>query len=230
VKKPKKILYDFLKCLTAPFKPRYLVWHATAIALTVVLIFSGFDWFFFQNTRNTSLLVFLFPSIIIGLFVPIMVPLVYLILGKIRKNKEIFRKGYILALTGLASDFISYAYKAVTGRAHPHLVHGGENLPDITRDFAFGFMERGVFWGWPSSHTTVAFAVGIVLFFLYQKNPRIKFLALFYAFYTGIGVSATIHWFSDFVAGAIIGTVVGFAILKLYLKIPTRCEPTRKNS
>jgi len=36
--------------------------------------------------------------------------------------------------------------------------------------------------------------------------------ALAYAFYIGIAVSMTIHWFSDFVAGAIIGTVIGLVV------------------
>jgi hypothetical protein len=33
-------------------------------------------------------------------------------------------------------------------------------------------------------------------------------LAIGYALYVGIGVSMTIHWLSDFVAGAILGTVI----------------------
>jgi F0F1-type ATP synthase assembly protein I len=37
-------------------------------------------------------------------------------------------------------------------------------------------------------------------------------LAIAYALYVGIGVSMTIHWFSDFVAGAIIGTMIGTVV------------------
>jgi hypothetical protein len=36
--------------------------------------------------------------------------------------------------------------------------------------------------------------------------------ALLYAFYIGLGVSVTIHWFSEFVAGAITGSVVGIVV------------------
>ena len=38
-------------------------------------------------------------------------------------------------------------------------------------------------------------------------------MAVTYALYIGIGVSMTIHWFSDFVAGALIGTIVGVVVV-----------------
>ena len=38
-----------------------------------------------------------------------------------------------------------------------------------------------------------------------------------YAFCVGIGVSMTIHWFSDFSAGAIIGTVIDVVVGKCFL-------------
>jgi membrane-associated phospholipid phosphatase len=37
-------------------------------------------------------------------------------------------------------------------------------------------------------------------------------VAILYAFYIGIGVSMTIHWFSDFAAGAIVGSVIGAVV------------------
>ena len=44
---------------------------------------------------------------------------------------------------------------------------------------------------------------------LWPKNKPLVFFALLYAFYIGLGVSVTIHWLSEFVAGAIIGSVIG---------------------
>jgi len=35
---------------------------------------------------------------------------------------------------------------------------------------------------------------------------------MLYALYIGVGVSMTIHWFSDFVAGAIVGAVIGITV------------------
>ena len=40
----------------------------------------------------------------------------------------------------------------------------------------------------------------------------IVFSALVYAFYVGFAVSVTIHWFSEFAAGAIIGSVIGMTV------------------
>ena len=82
-------------------------------------------------------------------------------------------------------------------------------LTDTSHGFQFGFLKGGVFWGWPSSHTTVTFAMSVCLITLYPKNKLLMILALIYAFYVGLGVSVSIHWFSEFVAGAIIGSVVG---------------------
>ena len=79
----------------------------------------------------------------------------------------------------------------------------------ISREFSFGFLRCGVFWGWPSSHTTIAFAMAVTLLTLYPENKIVRYPVVFYAFYIGLGVSISIHWFSDFVARAIIGTVVG---------------------
>ena len=50
------------------------------------------------------------------------------------------------------------------------------------------------------------------LIMLYPKNKKLAFFALLYAFYVGFGVSVTIHWFSEFIAGAIIGSVIGVVV------------------
>jgi len=100
---------------------------------------------------------------------------------------------------------IAAAYKAVTGHVHPS--HGVGD--DTSRIFRFCFLRGGVFWGWPSSHTTIAFAMAVTVFGLFPKQRWLGRMALAHAFYIGTGVSMTIHWFSDFVAGALVGTVFG---------------------
>ena len=83
---------------------------------------------------------------------------------------------------------------------------------DSSHGFQFGFLRGGVFWGWPSSHTTIAFAMMLCLVALYPKNRWLMVGALLYAFYVGFAVSVTIHWLSEFVAGAIIGSVIGIVV------------------
>ena len=86
-----------------------------------------------------------------------------------------------------------------------------------------------MFWGWPSSHTTVAFAMALALWELYPENRLIRYGAILYAFYVGIGVSITIHWFSEFVAGAIIGSVIGVVVGKSFLHRETAADPRQKD-
>ena len=56
---------------------------------------------------------------------------------------------------------------------------------------------------------------------MYPRNKLIKYSALVYAGYIGIGVSTSIHWFSEFAAGAIIGSVIGIGVGKCFHKLIT---------
>lgn len=51
--------------------------------------------------------------------------------------------------------------------------------------------------------------MAVTLAMLYRKNKVVIVFAPLYALYIGIGISIQIHWFSDFIAGALIGLVVG---------------------
>jgi len=57
--------------------------------------------------------------------------------------------------------------------------------------------RRG-FLGWPSSHAAIAFAMAATVFTLCPKQRWLGWVAILYACYVGLGVSMTIHWFSDF--------------------------------
>jgi len=136
------------------------------------------------------------------------VPLAVIATGYITRGAKSLSTGYALAQAVVLGLLISSTYKAFTGRAHP-LQNGVE---DITRQFHFGLLRGGMFWGWPSSHTTIAFAMAVTVFTLFPKRRWLGMLAIAYALYIGIGISTTIHWFSDFIAGAIIGTVIGTVV------------------
>ena len=114
---------------------------------------------------------------------------------------------------------ISTIYKAFTGRIPPPFRELGASIQDASHGFQLGFMEGGVFWGWPSSHTTVAFALAGALIAMYPQNKWIKVGALVYALYVGIAVSVSIHWFSEFFAGAIFGLIIGLALGKQFRKL-----------
>ena len=202
---------NILKC----FSGHNLLWHLLAIVLTYVIVTSNFDWLYFESSRSTLLHSILFPAVRLGSRVPIILPLVLYAAGKIGRNLKAVLTAGALGQSVLIGLLVASFYKAFTGRVHPPRLLTQGTI-DISRDFRFGFMRGGVFWGWPSSHTTVAFAMAVTLLMLYPKNEVIRYLAIFYAFYIGIGVSISIHWFSDFVAGAIIGTVIGVAMGKSF--------------
>jgi hypothetical protein len=194
------------------FRGRRIIWHVIAIVMTFILVMSGFDWRYFLATRNPALRSWMWPAVVIGMVLPLALPLFLLIVGFIIGNARTTLAGWAVGQAALLGSLISSAYKAFTGRVHPAHNVGA----DISHVFRFGFLRGGVFWGWPSSHTTIAFAMAVTVFTLCPKRRWLGFVALIYAFYIGIGVSMTIHWYSDFVAGAIIGSVIGTVVGKSF--------------
>ncbi|TSC91604.1 MAG: hypothetical protein CEN90_402 [Parcubacteria group bacterium Licking1014_17] len=192
------------------------MWYFLAFAITAVIVISGFDWYWYAGTQNPVLQSFLFPAAIIGGLLPFILFFVLYAAGKIRKNIKILNTALAVAQAGIVGWLISSFYKIFTGRIQPPFHIAG--AVDISRGFQFGFFRHGIFWGWPSTHTAVAFAIAVAIFMLYQDNRLIKFSALFVAFYIGIGVSTNIHWFSDFIVGAIIGSVIGIVVGKSFLE------------
>ncbi len=203
------------------FKGRLVFWHLLAILLTVILVMSGFDWFYFQSTRDPRLWPWMFPAAPIGGLVPIVLPLALIVSGYIVSNARVALTGWAIGQAEFIGSLISSLYKAFTGRIHPALHETGA---DISRNFQFGFLRGGVFWGWPSSHTTIAFAMAATVFMLFPKQRWLGWLAIGYAGYIGLGISMTIHWFTDFVAGAIIGMVIGLVVGRSFS--PGQINPT----
>lgn len=183
-------------------------WHLLAMGLTAILVLSGFDWHYYQATGNPLLRRCMFPAALIGFFVPLFLPPFLSIVGRFVRKPVFALAAWAVAQAEVIAWLVSSTYKAFTGRAHP-LRHSTD---DLTRVFHFGFLRGGVFWGWPSSHTTVAFALAFTLVRLFPKQRVPHIIAIAYAGYIGVGVSITIHWFTDFLAGAIIGTLIGVVV------------------
>ncbi|MBU0998862.1 phosphatase PAP2 family protein [Patescibacteria group bacterium] len=225
----KLLFYKFQKNIVDFFKGHNLLYHLAAIASTYIIVVSGFDWKYFQFFADSRLSFVLFSAALIGGLFPILVPIVILGYGKIRKNIKLLNTGFALGQAVILGYLVSTFYKIFTGRIAPPLNHLDNLIIDITprpplsmslldtsHIFQFGLFRGGIFWGWPSSHTTIAFAMAFTLWALYSKNKIIKTLALIYVLYIGLGISMTIHWFSDFVAGALVGIVIGIVVGKTF--------------
>jgi len=208
----KQFLATLPRNLIGCFRGRRIVWHILAIGLTFILVESGFDWCYSLATRSPTLRSWMFHAVHLGGLVPFVLPLALFALGVIIRNAGVISSGWAVAQAELLGLAIAAGYKAVTGRPHPP--RGGG--PDISHVFRFGWLRGGVFWGWPSSHTTIAFAMALTIFTLCSKRRWAGWAAILYAFYLGLGVSMTIHWFSDFAAGAIIGSVIGVVVGKSF--------------
>ena len=199
------------------FKGRMVLWHSIAIILTFILVTSGFDGLYFASTRNPILRSWMFPAVVIGGLLPIALPLLLLAVGSMSRSARITLAGWAIGQAELIGAVVVAAYKAITGRAHP--AHGIG--ADLSHSFHFGLLRGGIFWGWPSSHTTIAFAMAVTLFRLFPTQRWLGSVVIAYALYIGIGVSMTIHWFSDFTGGAIIGTAIGAVIGKSFWRSQT---------
>jgi hypothetical protein len=213
-----ELLHRLPRNVITIFSGRNLLWHALAIVLTAVIVRSGFDWSYYRWTRGDAFLQFARPAIMLGTFLPVLSILVVLMFGEFSKNRRIITTAWALGQAALLGYFISCCYKAFTGRIPPPFrgfrmsAMNDGSLVDSSHGFQFGFLKGGVFWGWPSSHTTVTFAMAACLITLYPRNKILVFFASLYALYIGLGVSVTIHWFSEFMAGAIIGSVIGAVV------------------
>lgn len=189
-----------------------ILFNLLAIGATYLLVVSGLDWNYFMATRNPLLQTLLFPAAVIGGIVPLLLPIVLYL------KRERLAAGAV-TLAGVTGWAVSSIYKAFTGRAHPDMI-SLVNPVQNSAEFHFGFLERGIFWGWPSSHTTVAFAMSVALIYIYRnansKKLWVTYVAILYALYIGIGVSTNIHWLSDVVAGALIGSVIGLGCASIF--------------
>jgi membrane-associated phospholipid phosphatase len=208
--------YQLFQNSILSFKGYNLLWHFLAIVLTYIIVACDFDWFYFTSTRIPILRTYLFPAVRMGMVLLVVAPLILLLIGASAKDFKINNTAFALGQAAILGFAISSFYKAFTGRIPPlrFLSHGV--LVDTSHGFRLGFMRGGMFWGWPSSHTTVTFAMAAALWRLYPENRLVRYAAVLYAFYVGIGVSMTIHWFSEFVAGAIIGSVIGSVVGKSF--------------
>ena len=213
-----ELFYRLPRNVIAIFSGRNLLWHALAIVLTVMIVMSGGDWSYFLATRGDAIRRLARPAILIGTFLPVAGILVLLLIGEVGKYRRLVITAWALGQAALLGYLISCGYKAFTGRLPPPF-HGylmsamnEGSLADSSHGFQFGFLKGGIFWGWPSSHTTVTFAMVTCLIALWFKNKPLVCCVLLYAFYVGLGVSVTIHWLSEFVAGAIIGSVIGTVV------------------
>ncbi len=203
------LFYHLDSHLLGSFTQNYGINHILAASVTYGLVKTGIDWKWnnFANDRGISNSGF--ASVAVGGLAPIVVPLGVYLYGRFSENEKLQITALALGQSAILSVGISSAYKAFTGRRPPDDRDVERSKIDYSGDFKFGFLNRGAYDGWPSSHTMTAFAMATTLIELYPENKTIEVVSLAYATFIGLGVSTNIHWFSDAVGGALIGYSIG---------------------
>lgn len=214
----RSFLYSLLTSIKKIFQGRNLFWQIIMIVLTAFFVLSGFDWWYFVATRNPIIQTIGFSAGLFGFIVPVFLIIVLLGIGSIKKDLRLTAAGYAALEAGFLGLVLSSFYKVFTGRIGlPH----GTLLADVSRVFQFGIYRGGAFQGWPSSHTTVAFAMSIALVTLFPEKKPLRYILLGYALFIAIGASVAFHWWSDSIAGIIFGSVIGVVVGKKYFeKLP----------
>lgn len=180
--------------------------HLLAISITFLFVTTGIDWQYFVFMNTTAPHFILFSADIIGLLLPILLPLTIFITGVVRKDTTYIRTGVTLVTTVVLAFLIALTYKSLAGRESP--LDDGP-LFDNSHQFHFGFMQHSVQGGWPSSHATVMFALAACLVTLFPRSLPLRVSIYALALYIGLGVAIGFHFISEFIAGALIGTVIG---------------------
>jgi membrane-associated phospholipid phosphatase len=193
--------------------------YAVAALGTYGLVKSGIDWKWNRMAYNNEWLAWSgTPFGALGYVIPVAAPVGLYVYGRKHDDVKLQITGLALGQSAILALGISSTIKAFTGRREPGIMehHIYPDRPgdvnDYSGDWAFGFMKRGIFSGWPSSHTIVAFALATTLAELYPDNTWLKVGAFAYAGCTGLGMSLFGHWVSESFAGALMGYAIGKSV------------------
>jgi membrane-associated phospholipid phosphatase len=194
---------------------------------TWLMIRAGIDWEWSAIASGSKLLAFSgTPFGALGFILPFALPLGLYIHGRRAGKAGCQIAGLAAGQAAMLGMLVSSLIKIFTGRRDPEIMKGiilgDRGLSDFSGDFAFGFMERGIFSGWPSSHTTVVFAMLVALAGMHPKKTTLKTAAYSYAACTGVAMSLFAHWASDSVAGALIGYALGKSVAGSFTALPDK--------
>jgi membrane-associated phospholipid phosphatase len=137
------------------------------------------------------------------------------VFGRINDQRRVQDLGLHSTEAVVISTAVAYGIKVLAGRARPYL--------DVRRphDFQLGRgISREAYRSFPSGHTTAAFAFAAAVSRetqLWWPGSRWYIGTAAYAGATLVGVSRmydNVHWASDVLGGAAIGTLVGLKVVK----------------
>ena len=177
------------------------------------------------------------PGMMMGTFFPILVPgYMYFI----SDNRALNNTGAVAVQATAVAFLYNNILKAISAREHPDAeLNSGER----SRDFKWGFFRRGVFYGWPSGHSMTNAAMAMSIASYNRDKPLVVAGCTLYAGYIAtsmvlgakgeahcalyagyiatsmvLGAKGEAHWFSDAVAGTLMGASIGWYIGSVFYK------------
>jgi len=202
------------------FKGNNLYLHLAGVASTVLIVTTNTDYYvhkyFYDHEQYGEAAM---PIIRAGMFIPFVAGGSLYAYGKLGKDDRAVAASFAVLQASLVAFLYNSLLKAVTGRPNPDWQHHTD-MKELSKTFRFGFMRGGIFWGWPSGHTSSTMAVVSALTSFYSEKTWLKVAGYSLAAYMMFGVSSLhrggMHWFSDAVAAAFMSYAIGSTIGKYY--------------
>lgn len=202
------------------FEGNNLYLHLAGIASTALLASTSSDYYVFKYfNEHPAYGDAARPVIHFAQYFPFAIGGALYAHGKLNKDEEAVAASFAV----LQSTVLAFAYnsllKAITGRPHPNWREESD-MESLSKTFRFGFWRGGIFWGWPSGHTSSTMAVVSALTSFYPDKTWLKIAGYGYAAYMIFSVSSLnrggMHWFSDAVAAAFMSYAIGSTVGKFY--------------
>lgn len=205
----------FLKNTKDSFTGSNTYLHLSAVAVTPLLIVTGVDGkvneaFDEQNSNDIYR-----PGAIGGVLAPVLLGAPLFIHSQVKDDHETLRASYaVLHSTVITLGYVSLL-KGLTGRPEPDNSKP-ESSQEQSEEFNFGFLKRGINYGWPSGHMATTMALASTMTHYYPEKIWVKWVGYGASAYMfGVVIAhhqSQYHWFSDAVAGALIGYAIGSTV------------------
>ena len=191
----------------------------SAAAGTVGFVQSGTDTRIHNYfVRNSEFSPYTIPVIWGGYILPVIASSGFLTYGLAADSYEPYKVGCIIAQSTILSFGYQSIFKLVTGRVQPDSFTYSTDKE--SKDFRFGFNKGGIDFGWPSGLMIINTSSLVALQTVYPKNKVLKYGSQAWLTYALISISAhekgKLAWFSDGVAGTIMGIAIGRSVGKAF--------------
>ncbi len=216
------------------FKGDNLYLHLAGIASTFLIVTQDIDYdvqkYFNEHEEFGK---WTRPIVFTGTFLPFITGGSLYAYSKIQNDDETLGASFAVLQASLIEFLYNSTLKAITGREHPDW-RNNSDMESLSKTFRFGFMRGGIFWGWPSGHTSSTMAVVSALTNYYPDKTWLKIAGYSLVAYTILGVSSVnrggMHWFSDAIAAAFMAYAIGSTVGKYYRKIYSSRNSSALNS